>query len=318
MRDWNRFLSVRDGKRCELLEIGYSVAFQSEDTIPGANRRRPSSPTRRCACLIQYSGDSLGRRYFLDIPKVTIGRAPSNVIIIPDMSVSRTHAKCNVVGNTIEIEDLVSRNGTFINDRRVQSSTVLRNGDILRLGPILLKFFAYDNIESIFHDKIYRMATIDSGTELFNRKYLLETLDAEFMFSRAYGRPLSLIYCDLDFFKKVNDMYGHDCGDYVLRESARIAKSCVRKEDVLGRYGGEEFVAVLPNTDSSAAVEMAERIRKAVEAYPFACNGKQLKQTISIGVSENQPGFGAYKDILDDADRKLYQSKNAGRNRITV
>jgi two-component system cell cycle response regulator len=284
----------------------------------GANMTFLQAPTRKRACLIQYSGDALGRRYILDAPEVTIGRSPTTGIVIPDGSVSREHAKCVAVGNGVEIEDLGSSNGTFINDQKLNSRMPLRDGDILRLGSILLKFFAHDNIENVFHDKIYRMATIDAGTQIFNKKYLLETLDSEFKFSRVYGRPLSVIYYDLDFFKKVNDVHGHSCGDFILRESAQVAKSCVRKEDVLGRYGGEEFVVVLPNSDAKTAADLAERIRRSIESHPFQFDGKTLTQTISMGVSENRTEFKAYKELLDDADRKLYQSKNSGRNRITT
>lgn len=278
--------------------------------------RRP--PSRKRACLIQYNGDALGRRYFFDTSEVTLGRSPSNGIVILDVSVSREHAKCFVAENTVTIEDLHSRNGSFINDQRVEARTALHDGDIVRLGSVLFKFFAHDNVENVFHDKIYRMATIDAGTQIFNKNYLLETLEAEFTFSRVYDRPLSVIYYDLDFFKKVNDEHGHSCGDYVLSESAQVAKSCVRKDDVIGRLGGEEFAVILPNADGKTALELAERIRCAIETHAFVFQGKALKQTISIGVSEIKPEFEDYKALLNDADRKLYQSKNAGRNRVTA
>ena len=297
------------------------MEFKSDITTrvaTGLNRTFKREPTRTRPCLIQYSGDALGRRYFLDEPEIAIGRAPTNGIVIADGGVSRVHAKCTGLGDKIELEDLGSRNGTFINDRRLQNRMPLHDGDVVRLGTVLLKFFARDNFENAFHDKIYRMATIDAGTDVFNKSYLLDTLDAEFKFSRIQNRPLSLIYYDLDLFKKVNDEHGHSCGDFVLRESAQVAKSCVRKEDVIGRYGGEEFVVVLPAADAPVAAELAERIRKSIATHSFAFEGKTLTQTVSIGVSENRPAFKTYQELLDDADRKLYQSKNAGRNRVTA
>ena len=204
------------------------------------------APARSRACLVQYSGDALGRRYLLDAPEITVGRSSVNSVVIHDDSVSRQHAKIISRANVVAIEDMGSSNGTFIHEEPVLSRTTLNDGDILRLGNILFKFFAHDNIENVFHDNIYRMATIDAGTELFNKKYLLETLESEFRFCRIYGRPLSVIYYDLDYFKKVNDEHGHSCGDFILRECSQIAKSCMRGEDVLARYGGEEFVAILP------------------------------------------------------------------------
>jgi diguanylate cyclase (GGDEF)-like protein len=260
----------------------------------------------------------LGRRYFFQAPEFTIGRAPGSGIVVLDVSVSRDHAKCYVRLKTVEIEDLGSRNGTFINDVPVEQRTALQDGDIVRLGSVMFKYFAHDNLENVFHDKIYRMATIDAGTQIFNRNYLLEALESEFTFSRAYDRPLAIIYYDLDFFKRINDAHGHSCGDFVLSESAQVAKTCVRKDDIIGRLGGEEFLVVLPNADGATARELAERIRAAVEAHRFVFEGKSLSVTLSIGVSEIKPAFKSYKDLLDDADRKLYQSKNTGRNRVTA
>lgn len=276
------------------------------------------TPTRSRACLIQYSGDTLGRRYLLDAPEITVGRSSVNGIVIQDDSVSRQHARLVSRDHTVAVEDLGSSNGTFIHEEPVLSRTMLKDGDILRLGNILLKFFAHDNVENVFHDNIYRLATIDAGTELFNKKYLLETLESEFRFCRVYNRPLSVIYYDLDFFKKVNDAHGHSCGDFILRECAQLAKACIRAEDILARYGGEEFVAILPNTDVVAAAELAERIRSGIEQHDFVFEGKSLKQTVSLGVSENHDRFKSATDLLDDADRKLYVSKNSGRNRVTA
>jgi diguanylate cyclase (GGDEF)-like protein len=273
---------------------------------------------RKCACFIQYSGSALGRRYILDAAQVTIGRSPSTGIVIAEASVSREHARCTLSVNRVDLEDLGSSNGTFINDQKIQGRAPLRDGDIIRLGSVLLKYFAHDNIENVFHDKIYRMATIDAGTQIFNRKYMMESLESEFRVSKAFGRPLSLIFYDLDFFKKVNDEHGHNAGDFILKESAQIVKTCVRREDVFGRVGGEEFCIILPNTQSRTAFDLAERIRKVIEQHVFHFDGKGLKQTLSMGVSENRPQFNSFKELLDDADKKLYQSKNNGRNRVTV
>lgn len=292
--------------------------YSTRVTINDAKITVVRAPTLHRASLIQYSGETLGRRFLLDTPDTIIGRAPDAAIFLPDDSVSREHAKIFTRGDTVEVEDLGSRNGTYIHHQRVESRTPLRDGEILRVGTVLLKFFAQENIECAFHDKIYRLAYLDADTQLYNKKYLLETLDSEFRLCRAYGRPLSLIYYDLDLFKSVNDVHGHNCGDFILRESAKIAKSCMRTEDVLARFGGEEFVAIMPNADSRIAGEIAERMRKAIENYEFVFDGKKIKLTISIGVSENQPSFKTYTDLLDDADRKLYQSKNTGRNRVTT
>lgn len=273
---------------------------------------------RKRACLVQYNGVALGRRYILDQPEMLIGRAPSAEICVAEDTLSKTHAKCFQLGDSVDIEDLNSTNGTFLNDKRIEQRTTLRDGDILRLGSVLFKFFAHENIENLFHDKIYRMATIDAGTEIFNKKYLMETLDSEFRFSRAYQKPLALVIYDLDFFKKVNDTYGHNAGDFILKESAQIAKSVIRKDDILGRFGGEEFCVILPNTDAKTACELAERIRKKIEEHSFDFDGKKIKQTISMGIAEMQSSIANAQAMMETADKKLYESKQNGRNRITV
>lgn len=281
-------------------------------------------PKRKSACLVQYSGAKLGKRYPL-IETISIcGRSPSAQIVISEASVSRQHAQFVQTGDAYVVEDMKSSNGTYVNDSQTRGQVPLRDGDIVRLGTVLLKFFAQDNVDSIMHDKIYRMATIDAGTNIFNKQYLFDALESEFKYSRTYGRELSIIYYDLDLFKPVNDTYGHNAGDYILRESAALVKSIVRKDDILGRFGGEEFVILLPNTDSGTASELAERIRKAHEEHPFlvefeqAGQKKQVKhrQTISLGVTQlaTEP---SPKELLETADKKLYHSKQNGRNKVT-
>jgi diguanylate cyclase (GGDEF)-like protein len=275
-------------------------------------------PKRLRACLVQYNGTNLGKRYVLDGTEMIIGRAPSADICINEQTVSKQHAKCYRVQDDIEIEDLGSSNGTHINDKRISSRHVLRDGDIIRLGTVLCKYFAHNNIENVFHDKIYRMATIDGGTQTFNKKYFLESLESEFKFSRTFARDLSLIYFDLDLFKKVNDTYGHSAGDTILKEVAALVQQKIRKDDIFCRYGGEEFVIVLPNTNAKTAYELAERIRQTSEKHPFKINNVKIQQTLSLGVSQLNKDMKTAKDLLDDADKKLYKSKQSGRNRVTI
>lgn len=249
---------------------------------------------------------------------MVVGRGAQARIAIADDSVSREHARLIVTGATVELEDLGSSNGTRVNDRPVLARSLLRDGDIVQLGSVHFKFFARDSVENAFHDEIFRKATIDVGTQIYNKMYLLESLDLAFAESRARRQPLSLIYFDLDFFKKVNDQHGHSCGDHVLLETARVARSCMRDGDVLGRYGGEEFVVVLPGCDLRLAGALAERLRRSVELHEIRYEGKLLQQTISVGVSQLGDAMDSPRALLDDADRKLYQSKHGGRNRVTV
>lgn len=277
-----------------------------------------NQPKKTAACFVQYSGANLGKRYVLDQKDMVVGRSPNVQIVVNEQSVSRNHAQCIAFGDTVSITDLGSSNGTYVNDRRLSDAHTLHDGDIIRLGNIVFKFFAQGNIENVFHDKIYRMATIDGGTQTFNKKYLVEALDSEFKFSRTYSRPLSLIYFDLDFFKKVNDTYGHNIGDFILKETSGLVKSMIRKDDIFCRFGGEEFVILLPATDAKTAYELAERIRIQTENHVFKSEGHEIKQTISLGVSQLNQNMNSPKELLEDADQKLYQSKTNGRNRVTI
>lgn len=280
---------------------------------------------RSRACLVQYSGAKLGRRYQLDESEVIIGRSPSATICIAEQSVSRQQAVLRQVGQDFEIEDLGSSNGTFVNDQRITTKVKLRDSDLVRLGTIVLKYFAHDNIDGMIQDKIYRMATIDAGTQIFNKQYITEALTAEVRAAQVSDQSLSILYFDLDHFKKVNDNYGHSAGDRVLKECAGLAKGAIRKEDILGRFGGEEFVVILPQTSLKTAADLAERIRVAVSSHTFNFsadkqgNPQDIKhvQTVSLGVAQWSTAMRSAKDLLELADRKLYESKNGGRNRVT-
>ncbi|MCM0755234.1 diguanylate cyclase [Desulfovibrio aminophilus] len=158
------------------------------------------------------------------------------------------------------------------------------------------------------------MATIDGLTRLFNRRHFLETGQAELERARRYGRELTLLMFDVDHFKRVNDTFGHDAGDAVLRALAGTARDAVRHVDVLGRLGGEEFAAILPETGLKAGVEAAERLRRAVEALEVRHGEHLLRLTVSLGVAQLREGENL-DGLLKRADQALYEAKNSGRNR---
>jgi len=166
-------------------------------------------------------------------------------------------------------------------------------------------------------EKLERKAKTDPLTGLMNRLYFEERINQEFTRSQRYHSPLSLLYLDIDFFKKINDSYGHDFGDKVLKEIAEILKQAVRDEvDLPIRWGGEEFAIILPETSYEGARDLAERIRKLVESHEFVTqDGRQVSVTVSIGVSTlNQHSSSA--ELFQEADQKLYKAKNSGRNKV--
>ncbi|WP_456465137.1 sensor domain-containing diguanylate cyclase [Desulfurobacterium sp.] len=160
--------------------------------------------------------------------------------------------------------------------------------------------------------EIKKLADIDCLTGIYNRRKVLEELEKEIMRTQRYGNPLSVIIFDVDFFKEVNDTYGHLMGDKILREIAQIIKKNIRRPDIFGRYGGEEFLIILPETDITGGVKFAEKIRKLIENHSFPID---RKITISLGVTEYRYG-DTVDTILARADKALYSAKESGRNKV--
>jgi diguanylate cyclase (GGDEF)-like protein len=165
-------------------------------------------------------------------------------------------------------------------------------------------------------DLLSRKAMIDGLTGLWNRTYLDSRLEAEVAHARRTGRSVSCIMLDVDHFKSINDRYGHPFGDEVLRMiSVALGASC-RSEDVVCRYGGEEFAVLLPNTNAVAASELAERLRRAIEGEAMKFKGQVVKVTSSFGVSELSDDTATR--VIESADKALYDAKQSGRNRVCV
>jgi diguanylate cyclase (GGDEF)-like protein len=169
---------------------------------------------------------------------------------------------------------------------------------------------------SHLHALVFR----DGLTGLYNHRYFQENLEKELARSQRHHSFLSLVMFDIDFFKKVNDTYGHPAGDMVLINIARKAAGAVRTSDIIFRYGGEEFAVILPETNQSGTKVFAERLRRSIEAITTAAEGRQIHVTISVGAATFVPGTqGVTKKLLiETADKALYASKKNGRNRVTI
>ena len=159
-------------------------------------------------------------------------------------------------------------------------------------------------------------AITDGLTGLYNHRYLHERLSEEVERAREQGAELALLFCDLDDFKAFNDRYGHSVGDGALRAVARAIESCLRHVDMAARYGGEEFAIVLVETDREGAVEVAERIRKAIAAIDLEIAGAKLSVSIGVGVFPEDAGGKA--ELLDKADWAMYLAKRRGRDQVTA
>ena len=166
--------------------------------------------------------------------------------------------------------------------------------------------------------KLQELALRDGLTGLLNRRYWESCLEREFARHQRYDNPVSLVIFDIDHFKRVNDTYGHQTGDEVIRETARITSQLVRETDFAGRYGGEEFVVLLPGTTLDGAAQFAERLRSSIERQQLDYQGSPLTFTISLGVATLTDDMAGYLTLLERADKALYQSKEGGRNQGTL
>jgi diguanylate cyclase (GGDEF)-like protein len=169
----------------------------------------------------------------------------------------------------------------------------------------------------VANKRLRKLSITDGLTGLFNHRHVHELLRDEWERSLRSGEPVGVAMLDLDRFKSINDTYGHPTGDVVLYETARIISETAREIDMVGRYGGEEFIAILPNTDEDAAAHFAERVREAVEAHLYRDEENEIRMTVSCGVaSAPLEGTDSPEALLKMADEALYSAKTSGRNRV--
>lgn len=158
----------------------------------------------------------------------------------------------------------------------------------------------------------------DPLTGLYNRRFFWDALTREIAAARRKGLPFSVILFDLDHFKRVNDVFGHDAGDIVLKEVAAVLRGAVRDSDVAVRHGGEEFAVLLPETSMEIAAERAERLRQDLEQHEISYGDQALHITASFGVAECPPGASDASALMRAVDAAMYSAKAAGRNRVAV
>jgi diguanylate cyclase (GGDEF)-like protein len=180
------------------------------------------------------------------------------------------------------------------------------------------RMLVYANVTDLVQqaDKLKELATVDGMTGLFNRRHFFSLAEIEWSRYQRHWRSMSLLMLDIDQFKSINDRFGHDAGDHVIVQIADICRQEKRKSDVVARFGGEEFLLLLPETTLAEAERVAERIRQLVETRDLSVASRAINATISIGVAEANPYMEAIFDLIKLADQALYTAKNAGRNRV--
>lgn len=278
-----------------------------------------SSDARRNDCLVViYTKEPtlLGKRFVLEHSPTRIGRGTDNHIILDGDSVSRRHAHLERRPNGWCLLDDGSTNGTYLNDDLMDIAAMLTNGDRLKIGSTIFKFLSGSDVESQYHEEIYRMTIVDGLTQVHNKRYLFEVLEREVVRARRHERALSVLMFDIDHFKQVNDMHGHLAGDHVLKELVRVVKERIRRDEVLARYGGEEFALVLPETRLDGAVALGESIRQKIADARISFQGRAVPISISVGVATLEERDKNASDLIQRADEQLYEAKRGGRNRV--
>jgi diguanylate cyclase (GGDEF)-like protein len=216
----------------------------------------------------------------------------------------------------VTVKDLGSTNGTFV-DGEFVSEKELDSDNRLQLGKMVMKVEFKDKSEEAIDKALYEAATIDPLTKISNRRNFFDRSLGELALARRNGYFVHTIMVDADHFKRVNDTWGHQCGDMVLKEIARILNEEKRECDLLARYGGEEFLLLLAGISPEDAKKSAERLRKAVEAHKFSWKDTVIPVTISLGLCSRQgENIGKVEELIAECDRLLYVAKEGGRNRV--
>ncbi len=281
--------------------------------------------TKRQVPLLQITaGEEQGRIIALgEKPTFTMGRSKECDLALQDSTCSRKHAEITVSAQgPVFIKDFGSTNGTKVNGERLQKDPIrLNDGDRIQLGDnTILRFSLVAEEDAKAQMDVYVRATRDPLTNACNRRLFQEALVRELSFHNRGGSGMGLIIFDVDFFKKINDGFGHPTGDEVLREIGRRIPPLIRKEDLFARIGGEEFALIIRNEKTEGAYSFAERLRKTIEATPVVFENRSVAFTISVGLCflDKAQNSATPDQLVQTADAALYEAKQTGRNRVVV
>ncbi len=307
-------MSVKDNDEDDLLKTDDKTIIAPIRTIdPVVVEQTPS--------LLMISGPQIGRSYTILQDEFIIGRASSCDLPIEDDLVSRHHCKVYVKPNLAELEDLGSTNGTLVNGRKITGRVKLLEGDQVQVGSVaILKYVLKEEVEAKFLGQLYEAATRDFLTGAYNKKFFVERLQEEFSFAHRHGRELSVLVLDIDHFKKVNDTYGHLAGDIAIKKIAHHLMSHTRKDDIVARFGGEEFVILMRDVPKAKAHQLGEIIRAGIAEISIKSGQNHFGITVSVGVAtlnqQSRAQFERFENLIDEADKRLYEAKSTGRNRV--
>ena len=290
---------------------------QDQTIAAGSNTINFSTSEMRPHLIVLYP-QNMFRQILLEKGTVVLGRGTDANIRLDDELVSRRHCSLTFDGRTVTVQDLGSTNGTFVDGSAIQNM-VLEDHNRLQIGKMVLKVDFKDPSEEAFDRELYEAATMDPLTKISNRRTFMDRSLGELAMARRNNYYAHTIMVDADHFKQVNDTWGHQCGDMVLKEIARILKDEKRESDLLARYGGEEFVLLLAGIGPEDAKKSAERLRCAVERHRFSWKDAIIPVTISLGLCSRQgESIGKIDQMIAESDKLLYIAKQNGRNQVAT
>ena len=278
------------------------------------------TPTGDRYLLTVLRGDPLGRVIRVEEGGIVIDRGGSSGFVLDDPGLSWAHARIFLREGHIWVEDLGSTNGTFVGERRVREPTRLGAGSRIRLGGhTLLKLSLADEVEEESARALFDSTVRDALTSLHNRRYLVERLASEVSFAQRHSDTIAVFLVDIDRFKQINDTQGHHMGDAVLRVVAAAMQRVLRPEDLLARFGGDEFVVVARRVTRENAMILAERLRAHIANLSLPLEDVP-HLTVSIGITFAGPEYSypGPDALLAAADAAMYEAKRLGRNRVVT
>lgn len=270
---------------------------------------------KHSAYLTVTQGENQGRRIKLGDVPVSIGRSADCDFRLINRAISRLHCRVWRDNSGFWVRDLNSTNKTYLNDRPVVEAR-LKDGDFITVGGTVVQFTQEQDVDHAAQSEFFDLVTHDQLTGLSQRRVFEQSLEQEIARSTRRQREFVLAIIDVDEMSRINREWGKPAGDDVLRQVAKALKAGLREEDLLCRYGGGEFAALLPETGSEEAEKLLHAVRSAIANVEFFIHGQTRRASVSIGLLLWKPEFKTAAIALERAEEKLKVAKEAGRNKL--
>jgi two-component system cell cycle response regulator len=276
--------------------------------------RRIKAPHR--PVLVVLTGDDMGQRAVVE-HSMMIGRDPEGDLVLSDGLVSWHHARVEDRGDSWTLVDLDSTNGLTVNGESCKERALVPNDRIV-MGGTAISFELQDALKQALNESVEHMLNVDDLSGLLVRRKFDGEFERLVDAARVAKRPIALLVMDLDGVKKINDTHGHLFGAYVIGEAGRVIGRVVRGRGVACRFGGDEYLAALPDLDATQGAVIAEAILSAIAAHPFEKDSIVLKPGISIGVASLTSDPPGAPSLLAAAPKAMYRAKHGGKNRVSL